>query len=169
MRSTIGVWVAAAALLSGSAHAGTFKCTDASGRVSYQQQPCPKAATETVMNVGNPSWTLVKSEGSLMGTVQVFFDAANFQPYEGTRRVRFKRVFSGGSSEVKDMYFTHYFDCARALVSHEVGDSARELSSARAKIADRDPGFWHDANGWYAKTNRDYLAPVVPKVCSSPD
>ena len=165
MKHLMVVLGAAASLVSGSALAATYKCTDASGKVSYQQQPCPSTSTATTMNIGNPAWSLLKTEGGLMGSVQLFFDAANIPSEAGLKRTRFKQVVTGTPTNVPDRYFFHYFDCAKNLVSQEVTEGEQRQDLFRARLANRDSGFWHAADGWFARTNREYLYPLLPKVC----
>lgn len=87
--------------------AAVFKCVDAEGKQSYQQQPCPKTAAESKVTV-DADWTLVKYDTYLSGAPK---DVGAY------RRVMFKQSHAGDNLGAKPTLGYVYYDCAKKSIA----------------------------------------------------
>lgn len=154
----------AGVLLLGSsmASAGAYKCTDAKGKVSYQQQPCPSNATATKMKVDTPTWTLVKAEQDEWSRQEYYFDVDSVVTIDRFKRARFKQAVKfSGIPDGREAVFYQYYDCADGLVRTEIHDPAGYEQQLRA-----DPvkmvGSWRSDNDHINDVHK-----VSSKICGS--
>ena len=108
------------------ASAATYKCKDASGKLSFQQQPCPQEAQAERIKL-SAEWQLLKSEPlgawgttEIQGYDEVYFDPVNIVAVDGYPRVAFKQVVTrkNGGSREPDRLFFFYADCATGKFSN---------------------------------------------------
>lgn len=88
-------------------YAAVFKCVGADGKQSYQQQPCPKTATESKVAV-DADWTLVKYDTYFGGAPK---DVGAY------RRVMFKQSNSGDNAGARPSLGYVYYDCAKKSIA----------------------------------------------------
>lgn len=110
------------ALLS-TASAATFKCKDAAGRLSYQQQPCPEHSAQTKITSGTEDWKLVRAKepipSSPVGaTLDTYLDVASIKS-DGPRRIAtFKRIMRvEGERDSKPSISYAAYDCSMGMMT----------------------------------------------------
>lgn len=113
MRQTLRTLTLILILAPASSFAGVYKCTDANGKTSYQEQPCPKTATETKVTTGASRWVLVRSEER-----DFFMDMASITESGDYVKANFKVVAKPLPSgyTFKDIHAYFFYDCDKQLI-----------------------------------------------------
>lgn len=125
MRQIVSIVAALLMLASGSASAAMFKCTDAKGKVSFQQLPCPQTSNTQKLATSGPAWVTIKSETTHDGShIDTLLDTGQVKAFGPLKRVNFKdvtRTFEGSKpvSSSGGIYY-HYYDCSGGKVSGPV-------------------------------------------------
>lgn len=115
------------AFVSSSAAAGVFKCTDGTGKVSYQQQPCPQASSAQTLTTDSSTWVLVRTVTMPAGgQIEKFLDVGKIKTIGSLKRAIYKDVVPtlDGSKKITGetgMYY-HYYDCAAGTISGHIPD-----------------------------------------------
>jgi hypothetical protein len=160
------------AATSPAAWGGAYKCTDAAGKVTFQQQPCPQDATTSKMKVDAATWVLVGTgNAGGEGKDEYYMDTDTVTPVSDFKRARFKHLQSrtyddrynrsGASTrtlENADVYY-HYFDCKM----HRVSDPVRDTASFEFALRDKQGkgiGYWRDWDRSYYNVEG-----AAPRVC----
>ena len=129
-----------AAALSSTASAATYKCKDAAGRLSYQQQPCPEHAAQTKITSEADDWKMVRAREPIPtspvgATLDTYLDVAHIKS-DGQRRIAsFKRIMRvDGERDSKPSISYVAYDCARGTIT--VRGRERDLEDARMYLYD---------------------------------
>lgn len=153
------------AALSAAASAATYKCKDASGRRSYQQQPCPDQSAQTKITSGADDWKMLRARvpipNSPVGAyLDTYLDVAHIKA-DGQRRLAvFKQIMRvDGEREAKPTLTHVAYDCAQGRIA--VRGSERDLETA-----------YLDPYDSYRKRNNDSVfhnvfadPSVIQKIC----
>lgn len=155
------------------AHASAVvnKCTDANGKVSYQQQPCPQQAQAERLNLDGDWQLLDEGNSGEFGSSRTFFDPSRIVTVDGYKRVAFKRNYTPGSRGTRypDEQYYHFFDCQTGMMSPRVNDR-----SASPGAPDRRWDHWTQRVGPYPNIRQVFEsacpggASAKPKAATQP-
>jgi hypothetical protein len=144
-----------------SASAAVYKCTDANGKLAFQQQPCPQEAQGERLNVGADWRLLDETDSGQYGSSRTYFDPEHIATIDGLRRVTFKRNYTPGSSGriYPNQEYYHFFECATGRMSLVVAKGAPAPSPA-----DRGWSNWQERHGPYPNIRQvfDAACPAGP-------
>lgn len=138
-------------LAAAHASAAVFKCTDAKGKVRYQQQACGGSTTGERLNLGGSTWVPVhQSPGDEGTTVETQLDVEKIKTLGAVKRAPFRdltRAASGNrltSAKAPIGIYYHYYDCSQRRISGPVPEEERRsfetktLGQSNALVAYED-------------------------------
>lgn len=98
--------------------AAVYKCTDASGKDSYQQQPCPSTMQGQSFISDDPNWIAIASDDSEGIRKEYILDKGAIKLYGSLRRAAFKIVYiDSNGRDMRAPIIYHFYDCSAMQVS----------------------------------------------------
>lgn len=159
-------------LLSAHATAAVFKCTDAKGKVRYQQQACGGSTTGEKLNLGGSTWVPVhQAPGEEGVTIETQLDVEKIKTLGTVRRAPFRdltRDANGNrpaAANAPSGIYYHYYDCGQRRISGPVPEAERRsfetqtLGQSNALVT-----FEDFASGFKLPQAR---TEIVDRVCSA--
>lgn len=157
-----------------AAHAGVFKCTNASGKTTFQQQPCPQDSTAGKVGLSAGDWTRVGSARVKPNTaghilVDTDLDEARLKRVGANVVATFRMTEYHREGNDRRQPRTYYalYDCAHGLVAGP-DESVDQLAQPYPDGSVRNP---LTAFAIYQKYREDLVfgePAVVARICGSP-